>query len=65
MLAITFKIKDYEKLENTKYVVKHIDKNKINNHINNLEVVSRAIIGSANGKKVDNLIILNINLIYL
>ena len=57
LLAITFKIKDYEKLENTNYVVRHIDKNKFNNHINNLEVVSKAVNSSANGKnshKSDN-----------
>ena len=51
LVAIAFQIENYEKLDNTNYVVSHIDKNPSNNNINNLKIVTKAEIQSINGQK--------------
>ena len=51
LVAIAFQIENYEKLDNTNYVVSHIDENPSNNNINNLKIITKAEVGSINGKK--------------
>jgi hypothetical protein len=51
LVAKAFEIENYEKLKDTDYVVNHIDQNPSNNNINNLKVVTKAEVGSINGKK--------------
>jgi hypothetical protein len=51
LVANAFQIENYEKLNDPTYVVSHIDENSSNNNMNNLKIVTKADIGSINGKK--------------
>lgn len=51
LVAEAFQIENYEKLVDSNYVVSHIDENPSNNNINNLKIVTKAYLGSINGKK--------------
>ena len=46
-----FEIENCDKLTDPNYVVSHIDNDTSNNNINNLKIVTKADIGSINGKK--------------
>lgn len=51
LVAEAFQIENYDKLDDPMYVVSHIDNNPSNNNIDNLKIVTKADIGSINGKK--------------
>lgn len=51
LIAEAFQIENYEKLNDTKYVVSHIDNNPSNNQIDNLKIVTKNEISSKNGQK--------------
>ena len=51
LVAEAFEIENCDKLTDPNYVVSHIDNDTSNNNINNLKIVTKADIGSINGKK--------------
>lgn len=52
LVAKTFKIENYEKLENNQnFIVTHIDNDPKNNKVENLKIITKAELGSINGKK--------------
>jgi hypothetical protein len=51
LVAEAFQIENYEKLDDKNYVVSHIDKDPLNNKLENLIIVTKSEINSDNGKK--------------
>lgn len=51
LVAIAFKIENYEKLDDDSYVVTHIDDNKQNNHVDNLKIITKSEVNKKNGQK--------------
>lgn len=51
LVAITFKIDNYDKLDNQSYGVSHIDDNPLNNRVDNLIIRDKNEIGKENGMK--------------
>jgi hypothetical protein len=51
LIAEAFQIENYEKLNDTNYVVMHMDEKQSNNNLDNLKIVNKSVIGSINGKK--------------
>jgi len=51
LLAEAFQLENYEKLKTDKYIVEHIDGNKLNHSLENLYITSSSEINSLNGKK--------------
>jgi len=41
LIAVAFKINNYEKINDNSYVVTHIDNNSSNNNVNNLKIITR------------------------
>lgn len=51
LVAISFKIENYDKLDTQSYCVHHIDDNPLNNRVDNLKIITKKDIGKENGKK--------------
>jgi len=51
LVAQTFKIENYVKLDDPNYVVTHIDNNPLNNKVENLKIITKREVQSNNGKK--------------
>lgn len=51
LVAITFKIDNYDKLDTQSYGVSHIDGNPLNNRVDNLIIRDKNEMGKENGKK--------------
>jgi hypothetical protein len=51
LVAEAFKIENYEKLDDPKYVVSHKDNNILNNSVENLKIITKEDVCSINGKK--------------
>lgn len=51
LIAEAFQIENYDKITDPGYVVTHIDGDKANNRVENIRVITKAELGSVNGKK--------------